>query len=281
METNYEKSIHWIYLTQNGFSKSGAVNVNFLFNEDNIYISDNHMCALWGWMQQCIPEEEYHFIHIDYHNDLRSPRTFDCIDIVSNAKSFPEFLQSRGTQEQFGQHLAWDTYIQIAYKMYPKWFSKTLFLTTKCVQYCEFYECRKPSTETLCKGCPKELFNRDSLDYYSCNLENLLKHIINGVYERKVILNIDIDYFFDCDDKHMRDDYWTNDKIDSLIPLLKEALDSNNIKVLTIAMSPECCNNNGKSSEDMHASYEVMSRFLPILSSQAKEDFSSVLLRKM
>ena len=86
---------YWTYMEESNFSKSGALGVNFLFNEGNIYISDNHLCALWGWLQQCDKKEEYTFIHIDHHNDLKIPNIVDRLKSIGNAKTFDNFLKYR------------------------------------------------------------------------------------------------------------------------------------------------------------------------------------------
>lgn len=267
-------SANWVYLTENKFGVSSQCNVNFLFNENNIYISDNHLCALWGWIKKCSPNDEHCFIHVDYHDDLCAPNTYDCIKTISQAKTFHDFLQSCGQQEQLGKSLAWDTYIQIAYKMFPKWFSNTLFLTTTCSPFMGFSECRKQSSGVLCVDVTKDIFHRSSLDYCSCNLEETFQNVIIGKRGKKVILNIDLDYFFDCDDTHERDPFWSDDKIDTIVTLLKNALASGHVQVLTIALSPECCGG-------WKNSYEVMKIFLPILSQQVRAEFSSILVDKI
>lgn len=276
---------NWIYLAKNKFTQSGAVGVNFLFNEGNIYISDNHLSALWGWQQQCSPNEAYSFIHIDHHKDLKIPNIYDKLKSISKVKSIDDFLAYRAIDERIETqpYLAYDTYIQIAYTTHPKWFSEMLFLTKECPFKDAFNTCRLNTTDigTGCVDSEKTIESGKKIKFLSvCDLNQVITGISNNQYEHKVILNLDIDYFFDCD-FHLRDSYWSDDKIDSFVQNLQEALNSGNIKVLTIALSPECCNDNGKVSDDMRASYNVMSRFLPILSPPARKEFSSILESKM
>ena len=88
-------------------------------------------------------------------------------------------------------------------------------------------------------------------------------------------MNFDVDYFFDCNsDDHKYDDYWTKEKINQVAYLLKSAMESGNVKVLTIAMSPECCGG-------WKNSYYLMEKLLPILSQVAREEFSNVLRRNI
>ena len=46
---------------------------NLLWKEDEkpIYIMDNHLSALWCWMQECDPDGKYNFMHIDRHQMSR------------------------------------------------------------------------------------------------------------------------------------------------------------------------------------------------------------------
>lgn len=111
-----------------------------------------------------------------------------------------------------------------------------------------------------------------------CNLEDVLKDIAENTSNRPTILNLDVDYFFDFD-KHVRDSYWTDDKIAQVAELLKNALDRGNVKVLTIAMSPECCK--GESYCDgWKNSLDVTRIFSSILSDKAKNEFLDVLDKK-
>lgn len=109
----------WQYLSKGSFKTSIDSNVNFVFNEKNIYISDNHLCALWGWIKCCRPGEKYNFIHIDFHNDLKCPDVIYMPDLykVRRIKKFNDFLRRRFVCENglLKRFVAWDSYIQIAY----------------------------------------------------------------------------------------------------------------------------------------------------------------------
>ena len=89
------KNKYWQYIVDGNFSKSQSVDVNFLFNEGNIYISDNHLCALWGWLHECNPDEEYTFIHIDHHNDLKIPNIVDRLKSIENKKNGKEKIKNQ------------------------------------------------------------------------------------------------------------------------------------------------------------------------------------------
>jgi hypothetical protein len=50
-------------------SFSGSV---MLWKNEKIYVMDNHLSAIWCWLQSCDPKAEYNFMHIDMHYDLLS-----------------------------------------------------------------------------------------------------------------------------------------------------------------------------------------------------------------
>lgn len=41
-----------------------------LWQNDKVYVMDNHRDAAWCWLQKCQTEERYNFMHIDQHYDL-------------------------------------------------------------------------------------------------------------------------------------------------------------------------------------------------------------------
>ena len=77
--------------------KSFAVDTIFIWESDNhpIYIMDNHLAAAWCWMQECNPNEEYNFMHIDQHSDLKGCGNPSIIDFIKrNPKiSFEKYKQ--------------------------------------------------------------------------------------------------------------------------------------------------------------------------------------------
>lgn len=277
------KNKYWQYIVDGNFSKSQSVDVNFLFNEGNIYISDNHLCALWGWLHECNPDEEYTFIHIDHHNDLKIPNIVDRLKSIGNAKTFDNFLRYREIHMDINEEpfLSYDTYIQIAHYSYPKWFDEILFLTKECNFTETFNECRLNPMKN-CKLSDSFIGAKEKKGItYSCQLEKVLENMIQGKFQHKVILNLDIDYFFDCD-LHIRDSYWSNEKIDEVAELLNTAMKSGNVRVLTIAMSPECCSEDGKSNNkpSYQPSWGIIERLLRILTDNAKKEFITIMQEK-
>lgn len=268
------KNQYWQYIVDGNFSKSQSVDVNFLFNERKIYISDNHLCALWGWLQQCDKKENYTFIHIDYHEDLKVPNIIKQLTSIRNANTFAEFLTYRESSMGMQQEpfLAWDTYILIAYQLFPNWFTEKLFLTSNCPKFKDYKECR---TQQLvnCKDSTSDICNKPFEYDCSCALQDVLENICKNKYRHPVILNLDMDYFYDIDNR-IFDDIWTEEKINAISSSLNSAIQSGNVAVLTIAMSPECCNG-------WESSLNITKQFLSILSEEGKEEFISVLQNKI
>lgn len=52
-----------------GRNESDVWNLNFLWKKDNIYIMDNHLAALWCWLQEINLSDKYKLLHIDRHYD--------------------------------------------------------------------------------------------------------------------------------------------------------------------------------------------------------------------
>lgn len=41
-----------------------------LWQNEKVYVMDNHLSAAWCWLQSCDPEKKYNFMHIDRHYDM-------------------------------------------------------------------------------------------------------------------------------------------------------------------------------------------------------------------
>lgn len=50
--------------------ESGTHSLNFLGQDRNIYVMDNHLAAGWCWLNSLNPNEQYNFFHVDQHQDL-------------------------------------------------------------------------------------------------------------------------------------------------------------------------------------------------------------------
>lgn len=53
-----------------GRNQTSMFGVNVLWRERNVYIMDNHRCALWCWLQEIPGEDRLSVFHVDAHYDL-------------------------------------------------------------------------------------------------------------------------------------------------------------------------------------------------------------------
>ena len=62
----------WVKLIPKNYYEQSSFFENdvMLWQNDNVYVMDNHRDAAWCWLQQCMKEEQYNFMYIDQHYDL-------------------------------------------------------------------------------------------------------------------------------------------------------------------------------------------------------------------
>lgn len=217
----------WIKKPDNPLKESLNEYVNFLYNKDKIYIMDNHLCAAWCWLQKIDIDSSYDFIHIDRHYDLLGfPNTIETeiLDkgIEIDKLSFEDYLDLKqiGGNGDRWQMFRWDNYIINTHLAFPNLFNETFFATHK-------------------DGTINAEFVTQEIDFLT-----LINEIDYWLEHKNWIVNLDIDYFFiRVDGKSFQ--IFTDDYIIMLIKKIKENLE--NINVLTIALSPECCGGWGES----------------------------------
>ena len=193
---------------------------NYLSQSDNIFIMDNHRLALWCWWNQISENKLYSFIHIDAHWDC-SP-TFLPYFLKHKKKlktlSLEEFRNyniktTNGNTRLF----RWDNYI-------PMFLEKNKKIVYKISSVWQNEDSRN-----------KTHFNEKIL-----KIEHLSFLIRNYNRKEKIIFNLDMDYFF----KRKGDYYslrFSKSEILNFFEALHFCYKRKNIKVLTIALSPECC----------------------------------------
>ena len=213
--------------------------VNFLWKADNvpIYIMDNHLAAAWCWLNECKSDEEYNFMHIDQHSDLKGcGYAKDIVFLRTNPKiSFEEYDKITYTTINGNfKFFVWDNYIRCCHFLFPNWFKTNLFYFTKpylngsvnewgyknfFLQKMEPVFVRQNITQFIEEQC---FFSKEFV-------------IEENMQTKKWIVNIDLDFFWDNDTIKVFDDQFIND----LGKRICNAL--NNIQVLTVALSPSCC----------------------------------------
>lgn len=205
-----------------GRNSSEQTSDNILFQEKNIYIMDNHRLALWCWFQKLDLNESYNLFHIDAHPDMSN--SANDVFFNKNIDMWNVTLSEYQTfmQEDYNIPLfRWDNYIQILLKFYPQ-------LVKKENSYSATH--KVGSKETL------------AVDISAYRLLSELNGIFSGqkfTNENKWIVNLDLDYFFSSlPDKTLM---YSTEYLEAFAHSLRSGLDNEMIKVLTIALSPECC----------------------------------------
>lgn len=236
--------------------KSGHDNLNFLWNLDNLYVMDNHLGAAWCWMQQCDANTMYNFLHIDRHNDLGTNTPYEIYKCLRENPHLPlnEYTELEWKNDENNTHIKaflWDNYISQSMKLFPKWFNGVVFSTRTALGRTE--------REKLLEADIHKISASELLSYIDNNIhrdeccEQLNSIIVNK--PRKWIVNLDLDYFYYSDDNDCFQ-ILTDEYIRTLAVKFRENM--NQIQVLTIALSPECC---GGWDNSIHALNVFMETF--------------------
>ena len=190
---------------------------NFLAASENIYVMDNHRLALWCWFQEIKKGERYNLFHIDAHPDLSE----------SGLKEFNHDLWSlsldeyrQAWQKEINSPLfRWDNYIEIFLQKYPECVGHTISATHHLGSTKDLAEVVKPI----------DLVKR---------LDDLFSERLY-LNDLPWIVNLDIDYFFSSQPQKLA--LFSDEFVDAVAFALKKGLGNGMIRVLTIALSPECC----------------------------------------
>lgn len=242
--------------------KSFREDVAFLWKCDErpIYISDNHLTAAWCWLQECEPSEQYNFIHIDQHADLRGCGHPHLIDSIKNNPqiSFKDFLNFEYNNGWINQFFQWDNFIRAIHHLFPNWFNSNFFYVHEDLDeqmdaqgnnwgYVSFPFHKRDVTKV-----------REEITQFIENNNSFQDNTVN-ISKYPWIVSLDLDFFWDKDLDKIYDDEFIRDfsrRINSAMP---------NIKVLTIALSPDCVSGN-----DMNEKWSNVIEVLNIF----KEEFN-------
>lgn len=216
-------------------------NLVFLWKTNNVYVMDNHLAAAWCWMQECDADTRYNFMHIDRHNDLGTNTPFDIYRNIKDNQhlSIDEYTNLSWTNEGNGITLKafrWDNYITQCMYLFPQWFWVVVYSTRTSLGRSEREKLLGAEIHGL---SATELLNYIDNNIYGEEDIKKLNEMI-GKKAKKWIINLDLDYFYESNDdgffQLLSDEY-----ISMLAYKLKNIRDQ--IQVLTIALSSECCRN--------------------------------------
>lgn len=223
----------WIKELPKNYSELASFCFNnvFLWQFGNVFVMDNHMAALWGWLQACDPKKKYNFMHIDRHYDmLECFKNEDLEPIRHNPKiSFEEFSQLKRDDGEF-QVFRWDDYIMAGYVLYPDWFHTNIFLT------CQEGDIGKSWGHKPIKIREENpLFMEWCIEQYIGEPSEYLDGFSGNDFKLPWIVNLDLDVFY-TSDSHIK--VFSDDYIMRIAELLQQCFE--NIAALTIAISPDC-----------------------------------------
>ena len=200
--------------------------LNELYNSGKVYIMDNHMAASWCWSKKIDFNQQYNLFHIDKHYDLLNGSTDFLVSQLLNRN----FNLEESTIEEYVnvthdpiqginnyQIFRFDNYMTVFRKLYPEVLKEIKFAT------------HKDGT------VPGDWIFYEAEIY---DLPNALGDWINETDENWII-NIDIDYFFDQKPSGEYFQFLTDEYVELFAEEILLAWD--NIKVITIALSPTFC----------------------------------------
>ncbi len=199
-----------------GRNSSLAQNLNFLWNDGDIYIMDNHRAAYWCWMRNYDESFQYNFFHIDAHLDTLSIEE-DQLNQTPNIQSLTidDYLALTFNNVHA---IRWDNYL-------------SLFL--------ESYD----NIEDVCfatfKGGDKPNRHIESVPIHAL-LQSFSDEVADCNTEKKWIINLDLDYFF-CQVDGVYVQMLSDSYINRFFDLLAQAYKKGAIASLIICLSPECC----------------------------------------
>jgi hypothetical protein len=210
------------------------MNVSFLWRHENFYIMDNHLAAVWCWIQHRCSLETHSVLHIDAHFDtnvatqsiavasanLRSLRTL----------SFAEY-QALHIDSSDGptQVFRWDNYLTIYQKLVSSLINEWIFST---------HNLGIPPNFKVKNVPPVELLG------FLCQLPAKGKNWI---------LNLDLDFF-----RSSGGDRFPAQQRRAVFEKIRDLNETSKSSVVTIALSPECCGS-WESAEEL--CYEACSVF--------------------
>lgn len=197
---------------------STAVRLNFLFNEGNAYVMDNHRAALWCWLRHMEPGKSYGLLHVDRHYDAVIPtRDLDKLRSLDlSGLDLDEYLQASSDEEFLTSVplIRWDNYIGVLMALMPDTIHDWAFATHG--------QGARPDTVEIFEMQPWQL--------------PMLDLTQGGPW----LVNLDADYFFyKGPDRTMRP-MFSPDYMDGMLAPVRAAMDAGEVAALTISLSPEC-----------------------------------------
>lgn len=209
--------------TQKDYRMSDSL--NFLWRQEKrpFYIMDNHLAALWCWLQELDPEDSYSLVHIDAHWDVGNPYLDDnAINELQEARTIEAFLAVRDPHSRAAKGwpaIRWNNFIMPLPLMRPG-LERGIFLGRELETECEFMQDKRI-----------EVWHPDGFwdDFASGEMSRL---------KGRRLIDIDVDYFYGRVGGGWHQ-IFSDDFIIALLGDINSRLRPNDI--VTIALSPDCC----------------------------------------
>lgn len=210
--------MHLIPPNPNGYSNTYGVNL--VWQENNVYIMDNHRVAAWCWGQHVPVGELFSIFHIDRHYDLLQSALEEWLAHAPKIESLdlPGYLDVKIDSRSCGPYpiFRWDNYLPIFLRQRPETLREAYFMTHEEGDKPWFDHRRILATE-----------HPENLDYWLS-------------LEPRWIFNLDLDFFFSgSPEKTYR--LFADAHIRELAVEWRKAHDLGRLYCTTIAMSPEMC----------------------------------------
>lgn len=211
-----------------------------LWQNEKVYVMDNHLSAAWCWLQSCDPQEKYNFMHIDRHYDmLECFNDEDLQPLRDNPHmSYDDFKQLKRTKDVGEKYpvFRWDNYIMASYVLHPDWFHTNIFLTHK-----EGDIGRQWGHEPFAISEENPLCMDWFINQYIGEASKYLDGLKGDDYKLPWIVNLDLDVFYTIHSPHIQ--LHSDEYIRYIAKLINDNL--KNIQVITIALSPDCMGGEG------------------------------------
>ncbi len=208
-----------------GRKYSGAMDQNFLWKSDNIYIMDNHRAALWCWFQHLERDRKVNLIHIDMHTDTLYSQMETWLGICPDMwtikiNDYLDIMYKEPGNIQFPL-FSWTNYASIFMEKYPHLLDTCIFITHG--------KGDPPKSSQFHLSQPDVFILPANFSYW---LED---------EDSQWICNVDLDYFFYEQEEGLSRELFSADYFNQVFHSVREQLESKKILVLTISLSPECC----------------------------------------
>ena len=231
----------------NSRGESGASSDNVLWQNENVYVMDNHRLALWCWFQKMEKGRRYNLLHIDAHPDLSESALRESVQHNIEEMSLETYRKL--WQDEVNLPLfRWDNYLEYFLKKYPEQVGKTISATHHL-------------------GSKKEL-SEEIRDYDLVKFASGLFSEKKYINDLPWIVNLDLDYFFSAAPEKL--ELFSHSFVKSLSKSIRQGLENGMVQVLTISLSPECCGSWDKAEEMLEFLGEEIELLRPFYTSLSK-----------